>query len=102
MYRQHLFEGAKVYGRTPHITRSEVDLSYPTVQKSSQKMVDKAVLKQPQNICEYVEFSDSTNAFYHSIQNNAQIVLTFEAVEKFKQKRLTRTDQSIKISFNIN
>lgn len=75
------FEGHKVYGRTLAYITNEVNLSYPTVQRSVKKMVDKAVLKQSEHIANTWEFSDSTNAFYRSIQNNAQIVLTFEAVE---------------------
>lgn len=75
------FEGHKVYGRTLAYITSEVGLSYPTVQRAVKKMVDKAVLKQSEHIANTWEFSASTNAFYHSIQNNAQIVLTFEAVE---------------------
>ena len=75
------FEGHKVYGRTLAYITNEVNLSYPTVQRAVKKMVDKAVLKQSEHIANTWEFSDSTNAFYRSIQNNAQIVLTFEAVE---------------------
>lgn len=75
------FEGHKVYGRTLAYITNEVNLSYPTVQRAVKKMVNKAVLKQSEHIANTWEFSDSTNAFYRSIQNNAQIVLTFEAVE---------------------
>ena len=82
MYEHSIsFEGHKVYGRTLAYITSEVGLSYPTVQRAVKKMVDKAVLKQSEHIANTWEFSSSTNAFYHSIQNNAQIVLTFEPVE---------------------
>lgn len=82
MYERSVsFEGHKVYGRTLSYITNEVGLSYPTVQRAVKKMVDKAVLKQSEHIANTWEFSDSTNAFYHSIQNNAQIVLTFEPVE---------------------
>lgn len=82
MYEHSIsFEGHKVYGRTLAYITSEVGLSYPTVQRAVKKMVDKAVLKQSEHIANTWEFSNSTNAFYRSIQNNAQIVLTFEPVE---------------------
>lgn len=82
MYEHSIsFEGHKVYGRTLAYITNEVDLSYPTVQRAVKKMVDKAVLKQSEHIANTWEFSNSTNAFYRSIQNNAQIVLTFEPVE---------------------
>lgn len=82
------FEGHKVYGRTLAYITSEVGLSYPTVQRAVKKMVDKAVLKQSEHIANTWEFSSSTNAFYHSIQNNAQIVLTFEPVEKMQTEAI--------------
>lgn len=99
MYERSIsFEGRKVYGRTlTHIT-NEVDLSYPTVQRAVKKMVDKAVLKQSEHIANTWEFSDSTNAFYHSIQNNAQIVLTFEAVEEIQTEAINE-DGSINQDF---
>lgn len=89
MYEHSIsFEGHKVYGRTlAHIT-NEVDLSYPTVQRAVKKMVDKAVLKQSEHIANTWEFSDSTNVFYRSIQNNAQIVLTFEPVEEMQTEAI--------------
>lgn len=89
MYEHSIsFEGYKVYGRTlAHIT-NEVDLSYPTVQRAVKKMVDKAVLKQSEHIANTWEFSDSTNVFYRSIQNNAQIVLTFEPVEEMQTEAI--------------
>lgn len=89
MYEHSIsFEGRKVYGRTlAHIT-NEVDLSYPTVQRVVKKMVDKAVLKQSEHIANTWEFSDSTNVFYRSIQNNAQIVLTFEPVEEMQTEAI--------------
>jgi hypothetical protein len=82
------FEGHKVYGRTLAYITSEVGLSYPTVQRAVKKMVDKAVLKQSEHIANTWEFSSSTNAFYHSIQNNAQIVLTFEPVEAMQTEAI--------------
>ena len=82
------FEGHKVYGRTLSYITNEVNLSYPTVQRAVKKMVDKAVLKQSEHIANTWEFSSSTNAFYHSIQNNAQIVLTFEPVEEMQTEAI--------------
>lgn len=89
MYEHSIsFEGHKVYGRTlAHIT-NEVDLSYPTIQRVVKKMVDKAVLKQSEHIANTWEFSDSTNVFYRSIQNNAQIVLTFEPIEEMQTEAI--------------
>ena len=89
MYEHSIsFEGHKVYGRTLAYITSEVGLSYPTVQRTVKKMVDKAVLKQSEHIANTWEFSSSTNAFYHSIQNNAQIVLTFEPVEEMQTEAI--------------
>ena len=89
MYEHSIsFEGHKVYGRTLAYITSEVGLSYPTVQRAVKKMVDKAVLKQSEHIANTWEFSDSTNAFYRSIQNNAQIVLTFEPVEEMQTEAI--------------
>lgn len=89
MYEHSIsFEGHKVYGRTLAYIKNEVDLSYPTVQRAVKKMVDKAVLKQSEHIANTWEFSSSTNAFYHSIQNNAQIVLTFEPVEEMQTEAI--------------
>lgn len=89
MYEHSIsFEGHKVYGRTLAYITSEVGLSYPTVQRAVKKMVDKAVLKQSEHIANTWEFSSSTNAFYHSIQNNAQIVLTFEPVEEMQTEAI--------------
>ena len=82
------FEGHKVYGRTLAYITSEVGLSYSTVQRADKKMVDKAVLKQSEHIANTWEFSSSTNAFYHSIQNNAQIVLTFEPAEEMQTEAI--------------
>lgn len=99
MYEHSIsFEGHKVYGRTLTYITSEVGLSYPTVQRAVKKMVDKAVLKQSEHIANTWEFSDSTNAFYHSIQNNAQIVLTFEAVEGIQTEAINE-DGSINQDF---
>ena len=92
------FEGHKVYGRTLSYITNEVNLSYPTVQRAVKKMVDKAVLKQSEHIANTWEFSASTNAFYHSIQNNAQIVLTFEAVEEMQTEAINE-DGSINQDF---
>lgn len=92
------FEGHKVYGRTLAYITSEVGLSYPTVQRAVKKMVDKAVLKQSEHIANTWEFSSSTNAFYHSIQNNAQIVLTFEPVEEMQTEAINE-DGSINQDF---
>lgn len=92
------FEGHKVYGRTLAYITSEVGLSYPTVQRAVKKMVDKAVLKQSEHIANTWEFSASTNAFYHSIQNNAQIVLTFEAAEEMQTEAINE-DGSINQDF---
>lgn len=89
MYEHSIsFEGHKVYGRTLSYIKNEVDLSYPTVQRAVKKMVDKAVLKQSEHIANTWEFSSSTNAFYRSIQNNAQIVLTFEPVEEMQTEAI--------------
>ena len=89
MYEHSIsFEGHKVYGRTLAYITSEVGLSYPTVQRAVKKMVDKAVLKQSEHIANTWEFSNSTNAFYRSIQNNAQIVLTFEPVEEMQTEAI--------------
>lgn len=89
MYEHSIsFEGHKVYGRTLAYITSGVGLSYPTVQRAVKKMVDKAVLKQSEHIANTWEFSDSTNAFYRSIQNNAQIVLTFEPVEEMQTEAI--------------
>lgn len=89
MYEHSIsFEGHKVYGRTLAYIKNEVDLSYPTVQRAVKKMVDKAVLKQSEHIANTWEFSSSTNAFYRSIQNNAQIVLTFEPVEEMQTEAI--------------
>lgn len=89
MYEHSIsFEGHKVYGRTLAYIKNEVDLSYPTVQRAVKKMVDKAVLKQSEHIANTWEFSNSTNAFYRSIQNNAQIVLTFEPVEEMQTEAI--------------
>ena len=99
MYKHSIsFEGHKVYGRTLAYITSEVGLSYPTVQRAVKKMVDKAVLKQSEHIANTWEFSASTNAFYHSIQNNAQIVLTFEAVEEMQTEAINE-DGSINQDF---
>ena len=92
------FEGRKVYGRTLAYIKSEVGLSYPTVQRAVKKMVDKAVLKQSEHIANTWEFSDNTNAFYRSIQNNAQIVLTFEPVEGMQTEAINE-DGSINQDF---
>ena len=89
MYEHSIsFEGHKVYGRTLAYITSEVGLSYPTVQRAVKKMVDKAVLKQSEHIANTWEFSNSTNAFYRSIQNNAQIVLTFAPVEEMQTEAI--------------
>lgn len=89
MYEHSIsFEGHKVYGRTLAYITNEVGLSYPTVQRAVKKMVDKAVLKQSEHIANTWEFSNSTNAFYRSIQNNAQIVLTFEPVEEMQTEAI--------------
>lgn len=89
MYEHSIsFEGHKVYGRTLAYITSEVGLSYPTVQRAVKKMVDKAVLKQSEHIANTWEFSNSTNAFYRSIQNNAQIVLTFKPVEEMQTEAI--------------
>ena len=89
MYEHSIsFEGHKVYGRTLAYITSEVGLSYPTVQRTVKKMVDKAVLKQSEHIANTWEFSNSTNTFYRSIQNNAQIVLTFEPVEEMQTEAI--------------
>lgn len=89
MYEHSIsFEGHKVYGRTLAYITNEVSLSYPTVQRAVKKMVDKAVLKQSEHIANTWEFSNSTNAFYRSIQNNAQIVLTFEPVEEMQTEAI--------------
>lgn len=89
MYEHSIsFEGHKVYGRTLAYITNEVGLSYPTVQRAVKKMVDKAVLKQSEHIANTWEFSNSTNAFYRSIQNNAQIVLTFELVEEMQTEAI--------------
>lgn len=89
MYEHSIsFEGHKVYGRTLAYITNEVDLSYPTVQRAVKKMVDKAVLKQSEHIANTWEFSNSTNTFYRSIQNNAQIVLTFEPVEEMQTEAI--------------
>ena len=89
MYEHSIsFEGHKVYGRTLAYITNEVGLSYPTVQRAVKKMVDKAVLKQSEHIANTWGFSNSTNAFYRSIQNNAQIVLTFEPVEEMQTEAI--------------
>ncbi len=96
---QHFLQKVtKVYGRTLAYIKNEVDLSYPTVQRAVKKMVDKMRVGSNQNILRiHWEFSSSTNALSFNPKQQRRSFLV-EPVEEMQTKRLTKTEQLIKIS----
>lgn len=72
----------KVYCLGNQKIADSLGLSYPTVQKIVQKMNKKSVILKDQILKNGYIFKNAINMFLESISNNAQILLTFKAIEE--------------------
>lgn len=74
-------ENRKVYLLGGQVIADRLELSYPTVQKIVQKLHKKNIVIKELLIKNAYHLSEEADRFFKSISNNAQILLTFEAIE---------------------
>lgn len=74
-------KGHSIYFDGLQAIAEELELSYPTVQKTVKKLRDKKVITKATIGQNAYELSAEADQFFKSISNNIQIVLTFEPVE---------------------
>lgn len=75
-------ENRKVYLLGGQVIADRLELSYPTVQKIVQKLHKKNIVVKEPLIKNAYHLSEEADQFFKSISNNAQIVLTFKAIEE--------------------
>lgn len=75
-------EDRKVYLLGGQVIADRLELSYPTVQKIVQKLHKKNIVIKEPLIKNAYHLSEEADRFFKSISNNAQILLTFEAIEE--------------------
>ena len=68
----------------------ELELSYPTVQKTVKKLRDKKIISKASIGQNSYELSAEADRFFKSISNNIQIVLTFEVVEDVQLEAINK------------
>ena len=74
-------EGKKVYLLGGQVIADSLSLSYPTVQKIVQKLHKKNIVIKESVIKNAYHLGEEASAFFQSISNNTQILLTFEELE---------------------
>lgn len=75
-------EGKKVYLLGGQVIADSLGLSYPTVQKIVQRLHKKNIVIKEPVIKNAYHLGEEADRFFKSISNNAQILLTFEAIEE--------------------
>lgn len=74
-------ESKKVYLLGGQVIADSLGLSYPTVQKIVQRLHKKNIVVKEPVIKNAYYLGEEASAFFQSISNNAQILLTFEELE---------------------
>lgn len=75
-------ENRKVYLLGGQVIADSLGLSYPTVQKIVQRLHKKNIVIKEPVIKNAYHLGEEADRFFKSISNNAQILLTFKAIEE--------------------
>lgn len=75
-------ENRKVYLLGGQVIADSLGLSYPTVQKIVQRLHKKNIVIKEPVIKNAYHLGEEASTFFKSISNNAQILLTFKAIEE--------------------
>ena len=75
-------ESRKVYLLGNQEIANSLELSYPTVQKIVQRLHKKSIVIKEPFIKNAYHVGEEADRFFQSISNNAQVLLTFEAIEE--------------------
>ena len=75
-------ESRKVYLLGSQEIANSLELSYPTVQKIVQRLHKKSIVIKEPFIKNAYHVGEEADRFFQSISNNAQVLLTFEAIEE--------------------
>mgnify|MGYP003364835377 FL=1 len=80
--KSNKIEAEKVYLLGIQVVAESLGLSYPTVQKTVKKLRKKNVIAKSPVFQNAYTINAEAERFFKSISNNAQILLTFEAIEE--------------------
>lgn len=80
--KSNKIEAEKVYLLGIQVIAESLGLSYPTVQKTVKKLRKKNVIAKSPVFQNAYTINAEADRFFKSISNNAQILLTFEAIEE--------------------
>ena len=75
-------DGRSIYFDGMQAIAEALELSYPTVQKTVKKLRDKNIISKASVGQNNYELSAEADRFFKSISNNAQVLLTFKAIEE--------------------
>lgn len=87
-------ESRKVYLLGNQEIANSLELSYPTVQKIVQRLHKKSIVIKEPFIKNAYHVGEEADRFFQSISNNAQVLLTFEAIEE-EQLEAVKEDGTI-------
>ena len=80
--KSNKIEAEKVYLLGIQVIAESLGLSYPTVQKTVKKLRKKNVIAKSPVFQNAYTINAEAGTFFKSISNNAQILLTFDAIEE--------------------